>query len=60
MSQTHLHFDMHIGRQKPENIRNQVAACPFCRLEELDGILERRGEMKDPPPAYANRRVGSV
>ncbi len=45
MSQTHLHFDMHIGRQKPENIRNREAACPFCFPDELDGILEQRGEM---------------
>ncbi|WP_338461746.1 DUF4931 domain-containing protein [Brevibacillus borstelensis] len=45
MSQTHLHFDMHIGRQKPENIMNRQAACPFCFPDELDGILEQRGEM---------------
>lgn len=28
MSQTHLHFDMHIGRQKPENIRNRRRLVP--------------------------------
>ncbi|USG63932.1 DUF4931 domain-containing protein [Brevibacillus ruminantium] len=45
MSQTHLHFDMYIGRQKPESINNREAACPFCNRAELTDILDERGEI---------------
>lgn len=45
MSRIHLHFDMHIGRQKPESITNRETSCPFCKRDELTGILEKRGEI---------------
>jgi ATP adenylyltransferase/5',5'''-P-1,P-4-tetraphosphate phosphorylase II len=45
LSNTHLHFDTHIGRQKPESIRNREAACPFCNRKELTDIIEQRGSM---------------
>jgi hypothetical protein len=45
MPHTHLQFDIHIGRQKPENVTNREAACPFCSPDELEGVLERRGPM---------------
>jgi ATP adenylyltransferase/5',5'''-P-1,P-4-tetraphosphate phosphorylase II len=45
MAQTHLHFDMYIGRKKPENVRNREADCPFCDRGSLTGVLEQRGSM---------------
>ncbi|GAX89400.1 DUF4931 domain-containing protein [Effusibacillus lacus] len=42
---THLRFNSHIGRQKPESIRNRYTQCPFCAREQLDadGILAEQG-----------------
>ncbi|WP_400164188.1 DUF4931 domain-containing protein [Brevibacillus sp. TJ4] len=45
MAQTHLHFDMYIGRKKPESVRNRETACPFCDRDSLTGVLEQRGSM---------------
>lgn len=45
MAQTHLHFDMYIGKKKPESVRNRDAACPFCDRDSLTGVLEQRGSM---------------
>lgn len=38
---THLTFNTHLGRQKPETIRNVEAACPFCRIETLTDLIDR-------------------
>ncbi|MBO9541288.1 DUF4931 domain-containing protein [bacterium] len=40
---THLCFDSHIGRLKPENIRNREAACPLCARDQLVEILAEEG-----------------
>lgn len=45
MAQTHLHFDMHIGRKKPESVINRETACPFCDRNSLTDVLEQRGSM---------------
>lgn len=45
MAQTHLHFDMHIGRKKPESVINRETACPFCDIDSLTNVLEQRGPM---------------
>ncbi|RNB81750.1 DUF4931 domain-containing protein [Brevibacillus nitrificans] len=45
MTQTHLHFNMHIGRKKPESVINRETACPFCDTNSLTNILEQRGSM---------------
>ncbi|HEX7056122.1 MAG TPA: DUF4931 domain-containing protein [Bacilli bacterium] len=42
-SPTHLFFDVHIGRQKPESIINRETACPFCDKENLHDILAQDG-----------------
>ncbi|GHH97605.1 DUF4931 domain-containing protein [Neobacillus kokaensis] len=39
MEMKHLHFNTAIGMQKPENIRNKNAACPFCARDELTNII---------------------
>ncbi|WP_303105246.1 DUF4931 domain-containing protein [uncultured Mitsuokella sp.] len=38
-------FDMSIGRQKPETIRHQENACPFCDRSQLTDILATEGDM---------------
>lgn len=45
MSSTHLYFNSLIGSQKPENIRNQGTACPFCDRSALTDILDQDGEI---------------
>ncbi|MGZ4033189.1 MAG: DUF4931 domain-containing protein [Tumebacillaceae bacterium] len=45
MSSTHLHFNMQIGRQKPESIRNRATACPFCDRDNLENILASDGSI---------------
>ncbi|MCM3079235.1 MULTISPECIES: DUF4931 domain-containing protein [Brevibacillus] len=45
MTQTHLHFDIHIGRKKPESVHNRETACPFCDRNSLTDVLEKRGTM---------------
>ncbi|MED3500421.1 DUF4931 domain-containing protein [Brevibacillus agri] len=45
MAQTHLHFNMHIGRKKPESVINRETACPFCDRGSLTDVLEQRGSM---------------
>ncbi|HEY9854417.1 MAG TPA: DUF4931 domain-containing protein [Stenomitos sp.] len=35
----HLRYNANIGRQKPENIVNRQAACPFCERDKLVDIL---------------------
>ncbi|TLS36592.1 DUF4931 domain-containing protein [Pseudalkalibacillus caeni] len=42
-SKTHLVFDSHLGRQKPESIVNRKAACPFCDRENLTDIIAEDG-----------------
>lgn len=44
-SNTHLHFNMQIGRQKPESIRNRSTACPFCDRDGLENILATEGSI---------------
>lgn len=45
MKHTHLYFESQIGRQKPENIINRTATCPFCDRASLEGVLEERGSI---------------
>lgn len=45
MKHTHLFFEPAIGRQKPENILNREATCPFCNRPGLEGILDERGSI---------------
>lgn len=40
-----MNFDISIGRQKPETIRHQENACPFCDRSQLTGILATEGDM---------------
>ena len=37
---SHLVFNVTIGKQKPENIINRTANCPFCHRETLEDIIE--------------------
>lgn len=43
--QTHLMFNMSIGTQKPESIRNKATKCPFCERESLTDIIEEKGDI---------------
>lgn len=45
MGRTHLHFDMQLGRNKPESIHNRDTSCPFCDRNSLTDVLEQRGSM---------------
>lgn len=45
MAQTHLHFNVHIGRKKPESVVNREATCPFCDRASLTDVLDERGSM---------------
>lgn len=40
---SHLVFNVTIGKQKPENIINSTAYCPFCHRDTLEDIIEQRG-----------------
>jgi len=42
---SHLVFNVTIGKQKPENIINRTAYCPFCHRETLEDIIEKRGSI---------------
>ncbi|RXT02352.1 DUF4931 domain-containing protein [Ammoniphilus sp. CFH 90114] len=44
-SHTHLYFNSSIGIQKPENIINRGASCPFCEREKLKDIIDQKGEI---------------
>ncbi|WP_062233000.1 DUF4931 domain-containing protein [Fictibacillus sp. FJAT-27399] len=55
--QTHLLFNMNIGTQKPESIRNTETKCPFCERGSLTGIIEEKGDiiwLKNKYPVLAN------
>lgn len=39
----YLIFDSNIGKNKPENIVNTDAMCPFCCREQLTGIIASEG-----------------
>ncbi|EIT87125.1 galactose-1-phosphate uridylyltransferase [Fictibacillus macauensis ZFHKF-1] len=43
--QTHLLFNMQMGTQKPESIRNTETKCPFCEVESLRNIIDQKGEI---------------
>ncbi|KSU83327.1 DUF4931 domain-containing protein [Fictibacillus sp. S7] len=43
--QSPLLFNMNIGTQKPESIRNTATKCPFCDRESLTDILEEKGDI---------------
>jgi len=43
MLDTILHFNSHLGRQKPESIINRAATCPFCERSMLEEVLAKRG-----------------
>ena len=38
-------FDITLGSQKPENIINKDAACPFCDYRSLTGIIDTDGDI---------------
>jgi len=38
-------FDVYLGKQKPENIVNREAACPFCDVEHLTDIIDTSGDI---------------
>ena len=39
------YFNTDIGRKKPENIIHKDASCPFCRPEQLTGIIAADGDI---------------
>ncbi len=41
----HLIFDSAIGKAKPESIVNKDSKCPFCDVENLEDIYEKRGSI---------------
>lgn len=43
MSPTHIHFNYHIGRKKPESIVNRETSCPFCSIDQLEEVLAADG-----------------
>jgi ATP adenylyltransferase/5',5'''-P-1,P-4-tetraphosphate phosphorylase II len=45
VSTRHLYFDLSIGRQKPENIINRSADCPFCERHQLEEIIAQEGSI---------------
>lgn len=40
-----LHFNIALGRTKPENIRHSERACPFCDVDHLQNILAKDGSI---------------
>jgi ATP adenylyltransferase/5',5'''-P-1,P-4-tetraphosphate phosphorylase II len=44
-SSTHLHFNSHVGQQKPESIVNRTTHCPFCDRATLEGVLAEEGSI---------------
>lgn len=45
MDEKYLGFDIATGRQKPENIINTAADCPFCNRASLTDIIDSDGEL---------------
>ena len=45
LSTNHLEFNLSIGKQKPENIINTTASCPFCDRRNLEGIIAQDGSI---------------
>jgi len=43
MATKHIEFNLSLGKQKPENIINKDAVCPFCDRESLQGIIAEDG-----------------
>ena len=43
MTATHIEFNVHVGRQKPESIINASAKCPFCDRDKLTNIIDADG-----------------
>ena len=39
------YFNTDIGRKKPENIIHKDASCPFCKPEQLTGIIAADGDI---------------
>ncbi|HMM21869.1 MAG TPA: DUF4931 domain-containing protein [Selenomonadales bacterium] len=42
---THLVFDVGIGKDKPITVVSSGVECPFCRREQLEGIIAQDGEI---------------
>jgi ATP adenylyltransferase/5',5'''-P-1,P-4-tetraphosphate phosphorylase II len=42
-NQNQLYFNANIGKNKPESIINRAAKCPFCDVDKLEEIIDRRG-----------------
>ena len=40
-----LIFDIALGRTKPFNMTNSAIRCPFCDVENLTNILDKKGHM---------------
>ena len=45
MTATHIEFNVHVGRQKPESIINASAKCPFCDRDKLTNIIDADGDL---------------
>jgi galactose-1-phosphate uridylyltransferase len=45
MKNTHITFFTEIGAQKPNSIKNKEIPCPFCRIDELEEVLDKRGRI---------------
>lgn len=45
MNKTHITFFTEIGAQKPNSIKNKEIPCPFCRIDELEEVLDKRGSI---------------
>ncbi|WP_416729457.1 DUF4931 domain-containing protein [Fictibacillus sp. JL2B1089] len=42
MKKTHINFFTEVGAQKPNSIRNKETPCPFCRIDELEEVLDKQ------------------
>lgn len=45
MKKTHIKFFTEIGAQKPNSIKNREIPCPFCRIDELEEVLDKSGSI---------------
>lgn len=45
MKNTHITFFTDIGAQKPNSIKNRETPCPFCRIDELEEVLDHSGSI---------------
>ncbi|MBY6036777.1 DUF4931 domain-containing protein [Fictibacillus nanhaiensis] len=45
MKHTQLTFFTDVGAQKPNSIRNKETPCPFCRIDELEEVIDRNGSI---------------